>query len=225
MIVSVYSNSINGMLNNNYNAAVLGLPWHSWYIHQWALAMFTIQSCGKWMLKQCMCAQLMLEIRSKNINCQNSSIIRHLIMTCQCLQTEAVLWLSAVCTWRQSSEAITILGHFERHANSNGRKYLSASTWLDFARGTGNAAELPPSTAPLRNTSIHKHVAPADVLHGILSCQNAQWRQQKTLSVVSTRHNVKQWLCFMALKWDNLSQCQIHQRQPSHNDTISLLSL
>jgi len=43
-------------------------------------------------------------------------------------------------------------GHFERHASSNGRKYLSASTWSDFARGIGNAAEpVLLSEAPLYN--------------------------------------------------------------------------
>jgi len=41
----------------------------------------------------------------------------------------------------QSNAVFTILGHFDRHANSNGKKYLSASKIPDLAFGTGKAEE------------------------------------------------------------------------------------
>lgn len=42
-------------------------------------------------------------------------------------------------TCRQSSEVLTILGHFDRQASSNGRKYLSAFIKFDLALGAGRA--------------------------------------------------------------------------------------
>ena len=41
----------------------------------------------------------------------------------------------------QSSEVLTILGHFDRHASSNGRKYLSASNTLESSFGAGRAED------------------------------------------------------------------------------------
>ena len=42
-------------------------------------------------------------------------------------------------TCKQSNAALTIRGHFDWHASSKGRKYLSASMKLALALGIGNA--------------------------------------------------------------------------------------
>lgn len=44
-------------------------------------------------------------------------------------------------TCKQSSAVFTILGHFEQQANSNGKKYRSASTKFALAFGVGRAAD------------------------------------------------------------------------------------
>ena len=49
-------------------------------------------------------------------------------------------------TWRQSRAVFTIRAHFDWHANSNGRKYLSASISPDSVFGNGKAEEAPSST-------------------------------------------------------------------------------
>lgn len=104
----------------------------------------------------CHWSSLIKKISSRNTEQHYKPVNQnHKLANVKAVTKKPPLRMSTVCTWRQSREAFTILGHFERHANSNGRKYLSASMWPDFALGTGNAAEPPLSIALLCNTFTH----------------------------------------------------------------------